>query len=82
MRTIFVSIASYRDRMCSRTLSSLYAEAKNPSHVYVGICQQNNHAMDTDCILGVDLESDLFQEWMPSLHTHFQNEGLHSTMWI
>jgi hypothetical protein len=25
---------------------------------------------------------DLFQEWMPSLHNHFQNEGLHSTMWI
>jgi len=66
MRTIFVSIASYRDRMCSRTLSSLYAEAKNPSHVYVGICQQNNHATDTDCVLGVDLESDLFQEWIVS----------------
>ena len=66
MRTIFVSIASYRDRMCSRTLSSLYAEAKNPSRVFVGICQQNDHAIDTDCVLGVDLESELFQEWVVS----------------
>jgi len=50
MKTIFVSIASYRDTYCSRTLESLYENAKNPDRVYVGICVQNKEANE-ECAL-------------------------------
>ena len=46
---IFVSIASYRDRECDRTIHSIYRQAANPNNVYVGICQQNNEDEDKDC---------------------------------
>lgn len=49
MDTIFVSIASYRDRICSHTLESLFTNARNPMNVFVGICQQND-VEDSDCI--------------------------------
>ena len=42
MDTIFVSIASYRDPLCSTTLSDMYKNAEYPNRVYTGICQQNN----------------------------------------
>ena len=38
---IFVSIASYRDRECSKTIHSLFANAASPSTVFVGVCEQN-----------------------------------------
>lgn len=47
--TIFVSIAAYRDRVCSDTLKSLYTNARHPLNVFVGICQQND-PKDDDCI--------------------------------
>lgn len=47
--TIFVSIASYRDENCPRTLRSLYDNAKFPQRVFVGICQQNKFS-DNQCI--------------------------------
>ena len=37
--TIFVSIASYRDSVCSTTVESLYSMADNPQNVFVGLCQ-------------------------------------------
>lgn len=46
---IFVSIASYRDEVCSTTLTSLYKMAENPSKIIVGICQQNKKD-DKDCL--------------------------------
>lgn len=49
METIFISIASYRDKLCSQTLQSIYNNAKHPHRVYVGICEQNKHS-DTDCL--------------------------------
>jgi hypothetical protein len=64
--TIFVSIASYRDKVCSSTLSSLYAEAENPFRVFVGICQQNNHSQDMDCVYGVDNGTPHFAQWVLS----------------
>ena len=48
--TIFVSVASYRDKYCSRTLESMYESAANPSSVFVGLCVQNDEG-DEDCIL-------------------------------
>jgi hypothetical protein len=47
--TIFVSIASYRDAQCPRTIESLFSRAKHPNNVYVGICQQNKEDEDVDC---------------------------------
>lgn len=46
---IFVSIASYRDDVCSKTLYSLFTNAKQPYRVKVGICQQNQRD-DPDCV--------------------------------
>ena len=46
---IFVSLASYRDDSCLTTLHSIFAKAKNPSNIYVGICQQNKPG-DSDCL--------------------------------
>ena len=45
---IFVSIASYRDAECDKTIDSIYRQAKNPNLIYVGICQQNTKE-DRDC---------------------------------
>jgi hypothetical protein len=47
-KTIFVSIASYRDFYCTRTLESLFKNATNPNNVFVGLCIQNKDD-DEDC---------------------------------
>ena len=49
--TIFVSIASYRDDECEKTLKSLFDNAKNKNNCFVGICQQNKYDVDTDCLI-------------------------------
>lgn len=54
-KTVFVSIASYRDLYCSRTLESLYKNAKYPQNIFTGICIQNKKG-DEDCVLSVDLK--------------------------
>ncbi len=46
--TIFVSIASYRDKLCSQTINSLFSKAKYPEKITVGICQQND-STDIEC---------------------------------
>lgn len=57
--TIFVSIASYRDKICPITLKSIYENASRPYLVFVGICQQNEKG-DIDCIEeGLDKMSSL-----------------------
>lgn len=48
MKTIYVSIASYRDKMCLPTLQSLFKNAKLPQRVFIGICEQND-VDDTPC---------------------------------
>jgi hypothetical protein len=42
METIFISIASYRDSICSKTVESLYENADFPERIFLGICEQNN----------------------------------------
>lgn len=49
MQTIFVSVASYRDDVCSNTIKSLYENAEFPQRIFVGICQQNADE-DMDCV--------------------------------
>lgn len=38
---IFVSVASYRDSRCSATLVDMFAKARHPQRLMVGVCQQN-----------------------------------------
>lgn len=47
--TIFVSVATYRDTICPKTLESMFTNAHRPMNVFVGICQQNDKG-DVDCI--------------------------------
>jgi [Skp1-protein]-hydroxyproline N-acetylglucosaminyltransferase len=47
--TIFVSIASYRDDVCTTTIDSLYSMADKKENVFVGICQQNSPG-DPGCV--------------------------------
>ena len=47
--TIFVSIAAYRDPVCSQTVKSLFENATNPKNVFIGLCQQNKADEDEDC---------------------------------
>ena len=39
---IFVSVASYRDKLCSSTIESMFATAKYPERVFVGAYEQND----------------------------------------
>lgn len=49
--TIFVSVASYRDPVCSDTIQSLFSQASDPSRIFVGVCEQNHkdHAKEESC---------------------------------
>jgi hypothetical protein len=46
--TIFVSVASYRDDECKDTVFDLFAKAKDPDSIFVGVCQQNKEN-EEDC---------------------------------
>lgn len=62
---IFVSIASYRDSECGKTLHSLFLNADKPFNIDVGVCQQNRHS-DEDC---VRVYESLAKAWAPMLYT-------------
>ena len=58
-RTIFVSIASFRDVRCRETVEDIFATAANPRRVVLGIIEQNEHGDPTcipnafhNCVLG------------------------------
>ena len=57
--TIFVSIASYRDDECEKTLKSLFDNAKNKNNCFVGICQQNKYDVDTDCLINNEWDCNI-----------------------
>ena len=42
-QSIFVSVASYRDRLCLQTVKDMVAKAKRPELVFVGVVQQNKY---------------------------------------
>lgn len=48
--SVFVSVASYRDKHCSRTLESMYENSANPAKLFVGLCIQNDDG-DEPCFL-------------------------------
>ena len=47
---IFVSIASYRDSECRKTLEDMFEKAKEPEKIFVGLCQQNKDQSE-ECII-------------------------------
>lgn len=47
--TIFVLIASYRDKECQWTVKDLFDKAANPDQIRVGICWQSDREQDKDC---------------------------------
>ena len=48
-RTIFVSVASYRDPEALFTIRSIFERAAFPSRVIVGVCFQCDELVDADC---------------------------------
>lgn len=48
--TIFVSIASYRDKTCLATVKHLFKQAAFPSRIFVGICEQNSTDTAESCV--------------------------------
>jgi len=46
--TIFVQIASYRDSELQHTLQDLFAKAKKPENIFVGICHQYDMKEQSD----------------------------------
>jgi len=52
---IFVSVASYRDSRCTDTIADMFAKARNPHRLTVGLCQQNAPG-DPDTITDTVLE--------------------------
>lgn len=54
--TIFVSVASYRDRECNNTIAEMFSKAANPGRVYVGVCEQNSGDGKEVCVPGAGFE--------------------------
>ena len=48
-RTIFIAVASYRDFECRSTVESMFAMAKNPDRLRVGVVDQIVHGEDPIC---------------------------------
>ena len=57
--TIFVSIASYRDNECEKTLKSLFDNAKHKNNCFAGICQQNDFNIDEDCLINNEMKCNI-----------------------
>lgn len=47
-RTVFVSLASFRDDLCPSTLADLFDKAQYPMNVYVGLVDQVKLSDDSD----------------------------------
>ncbi len=39
---IFISIASYRDPLCIKTIKSIFKQSKEPDKIRIGLCIQND----------------------------------------
>lgn len=85
--TIFVSVASYRDNLCTKTLESIFSNASNPLNVFIGLVQQNELS-DSNCN---DYNSEILKAYKNNIRTikllPYQAKGptyaryLASTLW-
>ena len=48
--TLFVSVASYRDTQCKKTIQSIFSHAAYPQRIIIGICEQNSED-DESCVV-------------------------------
>lgn len=48
--TLLISIASFRDALCPKTLYNLFTKAQYPDRITVSVIQQNIHGEDVDCL--------------------------------
>lgn len=63
--TIFVSIASYRDRECQHTLKDLFEKAKNPKNIKVAVLWQIDKEADKDCFeIDVPFSENIIQQFV------------------
>lgn len=51
MKSIFVSVVSYRDTDLQNTVDDLFAKAADPSRVFVGVYLQIDNELDQDCLI-------------------------------
>lgn len=66
MSTIFVSIASYRDRDCAQTVESLDSCAKYPERITYGIVEQNDaDHPEENCISDYQVKGKVFRKTVP-----------------
>lgn len=56
--TIFVSVASYRDRECILTVADLFAKAEHFNRVFVGVYEQNDPETDKPFTIAHLLENE------------------------
>ena len=59
---IFLTIASFRDKLCPRTLYNIFDKAEAPNRLRVAVVQQNDPQVDVDCLYGY---CDLYKELHP-----------------
>ena len=71
--SIFVSIASYRDSECIKTIEDLFIKSRYPQRITVGICQQNAPE-DPDCLSSPSLAPYLNQIKIIRL-SHYEAKG-------
>ena len=64
--TIFVSIASFRDSECAPMLQSMFAQAKSPELLYVGLVEQHG-PRDPPCLPPGSMQCQL-DEFCPTDH--------------
>ncbi len=48
--TIFISIASYRDAQCMKTVQDIFAKATHPERIYIGVVEQNSAETNEQCV--------------------------------
>jgi len=72
-KTIFVSIASYRDDQCHKTIKDMYEKAEDPSRIYVGVYQQHGEK-ELDCLHTLDQYDFVYLSNIRIKRVHF-SEG-------
>lgn len=75
MDSIFVSVASYRDRDCSSTLRSMYKNASRPELVYAGVVEQNSDDTTESCSFGERLPERLARNVTTLTVPHTEAKG-------
>jgi hypothetical protein len=61
--TIFISIVSYRDAECSKTLQQLYHRAVDPTRLRIGLVEQDRDSSHSSCLPQTGLEATQDAPW-------------------